>query len=306
MTPILTSAPLVRPRALTLFLMPALIFLVGPGCHHKRTSLRPVLVAPAPGPAVVVPDPYSSGATISPGFDEGNLAPVLEPIAPYSPPSSLPGPADEPGLTPTSAPYDDEPSLQLQGPAASWNTKARARRAAPRAALRSRLQSYVKDPGDLFAPPKADRPWKYVVLHHSAHDSGSFEQIDRDHRSTRGWDGCGYHFVIGNGSESPDGQIEVAGRWSDQKQGTHCRNGKTAEVSEYGIGICMIGDFEHSPPTPRQVEAAQALVAYLRERYQIPADHVGTHAALADGPTVCPGRNFPTASIVGDRNLASR
>lgn len=303
MTPNKPSAPVVRPRAVALLVVPALVLLVGPGCHNRRTSLRPVLVAPPPAPAVIAPDPCPSNAVISPGFDDGNLAPTLEPVTPYSPPSVLPGPADEPGLTPTGSPYE-EPSLQ--GPAASWNTKARSRRAAPRAALRSRLQSFVKDPDDLFAPPKADRPWKYVVLHHSAHESGSFEQIDRDHRATRGWDGCGYHFVIGNGSESPDGLVEVAGRWIDQKPGTHCRNGKTAEVNEYGIGICLVGDLDRSPPTSRQVEAAQALVDYLRERYQIPAEHVGTHAALAGSPTICPGRNFPTASIFGSRSLASR
>jgi N-acetyl-anhydromuramyl-L-alanine amidase AmpD len=164
----------------------------------------------------------------------------------------------------------------------------------------------VNDPNDLFLPPKADRPWKYIVLHHSAHASGSYAQIDREHRHVQGWDGCGYHFVIGNGSQSPDGQIEVAQRWSDQKPGAHCRNGKTPDMNDYGIGICLIGNFDEAPPSPRQIEAARALVSYLRDRYAIPTDHVGTHAVLASGPTACPGKQFPTSAILGTRNLAQR
>jgi N-acetyl-anhydromuramyl-L-alanine amidase AmpD len=168
------------------------------------------------------------------------------------------------------------------------------------------VQSYVNDADDLFVPPKADRPWKYVVLHHSAHDTGSYAQIDRDHRQIQGWNGCGYHFVIGNGSESPDGQIEIARRWTEQRSGAHCRNGRTAEVNEYGIGICLIGDLDKSPPTPRQIQAARALVAYLRDRYSISTDRIGTHAVLANAPTACPGKNFPTAAILGNGKVALR
>jgi N-acetyl-anhydromuramyl-L-alanine amidase AmpD len=188
-------------------------------------------------------------------------------------------------------------------PSASNETNGRA---ASRAALRSRLKPLVDDPNDLFLPPKADRPWKYIVLHHSATATGSYAQIDQEHRKVQGWAGCGYHFVIGNGTQSPDGQIEVAKRWADQKSGAHCRNGKTAEINEDGIGICLVGDFDQAPPTARQVESARALVSYLRDRYRIPADHVGTHALLANGPTACPGKNFPVAAILGTRSLALR
>ena len=116
--------------------------------------------------------------------------------------------------------------------------------------LRQQLLPFTNNPDDLFAPPKADRPWKYVVLHHSATATGSYGAIDQEHRKRLGWEGCGYHFVIGNGTGSPDGQIEVAQRWSDQKHGIHCRNGKNPDVSEYGIGICLVGNLDDTPPTP--------------------------------------------------------
>jgi N-acetyl-anhydromuramyl-L-alanine amidase AmpD len=174
------------------------------------------------------------------------------------------------------------------------------------AALRAAVEPFVDDPQDLFAPPKADRAWKYVVLHHSATPKGSYAQIDREHRQVRGYTGCGYHFVIGNGTDSPDGRVEVARRWSDQKAGAHCRDGKHPDVNEYGIGICLIGDCDKTPPTPKQVEAARALVAYLEARYAIAPDRVGTHALLAGTPTACPGKQFPTQAILKSRNLVSR
>ena len=111
--------------------------------------------------------------------------------------------------------------------------------------------------------------------------TGGYDQIDREHRKVLGWEGCGYHFVIGNGTGSPDGKIEVARRWSNQKNGVHCRNGKNPDVNEYGIGICLVGDLDDSPPTPRQVAAARALVAYLGDRYRIPAPNVDVYARLA-------------------------
>jgi N-acetyl-anhydromuramyl-L-alanine amidase AmpD len=174
------------------------------------------------------------------------------------------------------------------------------------ASLTDRLRPFVNDPNDLFQPPKADRPWKYVVLHHSANPTGSYDSIDREHRDRLGWAGCGYHFVIGNGTESPDGQIEVSQRWLNQKHGVHCRDGKNPDINEYGIGICLVGDLEKAPPTAKQIAAARALVAYLSDRYQVAPDHAETHAHLAATPTSCPGRLFPAQAILGSRGLALR
>ena len=192
------------------------------------------------------------------------------------------------------------------GTASTWKSTAptpgcqrrrpeRAARGGDRAARPgwSRI-SPARGANELFYPNKADRPWRYIVLHHSASASGNYDEIDREHRKLLGYDGCGYHFVIGNGNGSGDGQIEVAQRWNNQKQGVHCRNARSHDVDEYGIGICLIGDLDQQPPTPRQVAATQALVAYLSQHYHIDPDRVSTHAHLAATPTVCPGKYFPT------------
>lgn len=167
------------------------------------------------------------------------------------------------------------------------------------ASLNPGLRPFLTEAGadQLVYPDKADRPWKYVVVHHSATAEGDYAQIDRDHRQRLGFDGCGYHFVIGNGTGSEDGRIEVASRWSQQKVGIHCRNARSHDMEEYGVGICLIGDLDKAPPTPRQIQALRALVAYLEERYNIKPSRVETHAHLAATPTVCPGRYFPADAL---------
>jgi N-acetyl-anhydromuramyl-L-alanine amidase AmpD len=173
-----------------------------------------------------------------------------------------------------------------------------------RTSLSERLKPYLDESSanELIYPTKADRPWRYIVLHHSAAASGSYDQIDSEHRKILGLDGCGYHFVIGNGNGSADGQIEVAQRWTNQKQGVHCRNARSHDVDEYGIGICLVGDLDKQPPTPRQIAAAKALIAHLSTRYDIAQARVQTHSHLAATKTVCPGRHFPNDEILALSN----
>ncbi|MGE3180724.1 MAG: hypothetical protein AB7N71_03775, partial [Phycisphaerae bacterium] len=67
--------------------------------------------------------------------------------------------------------------------------------------------------------------WQAIVVHHSATSNATPEGMDRYHRRDRGWkNGLGYHFVIGNGVNYPDGKIFVSERWKDQLSGAHCRN----------------------------------------------------------------------------------
>lgn len=288
----------------------------------SSTTLTPSVIRPSI-PSVVEPSASTLGAPAEPA---PSLSPPTERI-----PSAVPGRAQpESGMSPRSSAVEEQGPIEpvpsndsnnngsnsqapsslsvprLTPPGTSFNN---GRRTAParlrKVSLREQLLPYTNNPDDLFSPPKADRPWKYVVLHHSANPSGNYEAIDHEHRKRLGWEGCGYHFVIGNGTGSPDGQVEVARRWSDQKQGIHCRDGKNPDVSEYGIGICLVGDLDKAPPTPRQVAAAQALVAYLGNRYVVPPDHISTHAHLAGSPTACPGKHFPSRAILGaDANLA--
>jgi hypothetical protein len=227
------------------------------------------------------------------------------------PPSSPPAPA-----SPGAGPALQGPNSGQGGAPSTWNLDGQDARLAGRSGLgpqpasstglAAQLEPYVagSEANELFYPNKADRPWRYIVLHHSASYGGNYDEIDREHRKLLGFDGCGYHFIIGNGNGSGDGLIEVAQRWNTQKQGVHCRNARTHDVDEYGIGICLIGDLDQQPPTPRQVAATQALVAYLSRRYEIEPIRVTTHAHLAATPTVCPGKFFPATILAGARTAA--
>src|ERR1019366_878150 len=71
-----------------------------------------------------------------------------------------------------------------------------------------------------WIPPVAPRPWRWIVVHHSDTTTGGAAAFDKMHRA-KGWDELGYDFVIGNGSDTSDGQIEVGSRWTKQKIGAH-------------------------------------------------------------------------------------
>ena len=116
------------------------------------------------------------------------------------------------------------------------------------------------------------RPWKHVVIHHSASDSGDAASIGKYHKDKKGWvNGLGYHFLIGNGNGSEDGQIEAGNRWDDQLDGAHAGNDK---YNKNGVGICLVGNFENEKPSSSQLSSLTYLINYLQERCNIPKNEV--------------------------------
>ena len=134
------------------------------------------------------------------------------------------------------------------------------------------------------------RPWRYIVIHHSATDGGSAAALERHHMLYNRWPRIGYHFVIGNGTETGDGQIEPTLTWQRQLEGIHARS---REYNQWGIAICLVGNFEKQPPTETQLRALTALAATLANRFDIAAPRVTYHNRIVE--TDCPGRRFPYA-----------
>jgi N-acetylmuramoyl-L-alanine amidase len=138
------------------------------------------------------------------------------------------------------------------------------------------------------APP---RDWQWIVIHHSATRTGNAEVFDGAHRARGMINGLAYHFVIDNGTDGKaDGFIETGARWIKQMHGGHCRQ---AYINEQGIGICLVGDFSHEQPTPRQLDSLIILVRGLQEQFHIPDDHVLGHGEVIGEFSECPGRAFP-------------
>jgi hypothetical protein len=144
-----------------------------------------------------------------------------------------------------------------------------------------------------WIPSKTNRAWSAIIIHHSATDEGNAAIIDKWHRE-KGWDGIGYDFVIGNGSNSGDGEVEPTFRWRGQLTGAHTGGTWNNWANEEGIGICLVGDFDRTTPTNRQIESLVKLVRFLQQRYHIPQSRIYGHGTIPGGhKTECPGRRFP-------------
>lgn len=164
----------------------------------------------------------------------------------------------------------------------------------PPAVARHPLPAALKRQLDTI-PVRAGR-WKYIVVHHSATPNGSAAGMDHYHRYKRRMEnGLAYHFVIGNGRGTPNGQIEIGRRWRHQLSGGHLASERLNDVA---IGICLVGNFEKSRPTAEQMRSLYALTGYLMQRTRNSATAVRTHRQINTKPTECPGRNFPTKTLL--------
>lgn len=139
----------------------------------------------------------------------------------------------------------------------------------------------------IVGPPYYTSRWRSITLHHSATHEGSAACFDRNHRARR-MGGLFYHFVIGNGTYSGDGQIEVGWRWKKQ-----------AQVNRpYDIQICLVGNFDKEAVTPAQFDSLVKLIAVLMEQYNIPIQNIRQHRDIPGRITRCPGVNFPFARLI--------
>ena len=104
--------------------------------------------------------------------------------------------------------------------------------------------------------------------------------------------GLAYHFVIGNGTSTRDGQIEIGDRWSRQASGGHVHSNY---MNSIGLGICLVGDFNRHQPTRAQLEATEELIKCLQDRCGSGRFSVRPHREVNPPrwATDCPGDVFP-------------
>jgi len=112
--------------------------------------------------------------------------------------------------------------------------------------------------------PVQRRRWQFIVVHNSGTRQGNASVFDYYHRHVRRMrNGLAYHFVIGNGTSTGNGEIEVGDRWRRQINGGHVHSDYLNNIS---LGICLVGDFNHDQPTRAQLECCEELIRYLRQR----------------------------------------
>ena len=157
--------------------------------------------------------------------------------------------------------------------------------------------------------------WKFIVLHHSATRWGSAKAFHKYH-TQKGYGGLAYHFVIGNGRGSPNGKVEAGFRWKKQMIGTHVTvNAWYHNI--FGIGICLVGNFDRTRPTKRQLKSLIKLLRKLVKKYKIPRKNILGHGQVPHGDVdwntsriivnyipgarerkTCPGRYFPMKYVL--------
>jgi LysM repeat protein len=163
-----------------------------------------------------------------------------------------------------------------------------------------------------------------ITVHHSATADritgapiGNARTFFDYHVHQRGWVHGGYNYVI-----TGDGEIEYA---LDEKIAAYHAgfadpdNSEGLEQGQYWnnhyLAICLAGWFsegrtyrdgngqvhpipnDFTAPTTAQMEALLTLAQRLREKYQIPVEHVRGHRELAGNVTTCPGSNFDPAQF---------
>ncbi|MFQ6035255.1 MAG: peptidoglycan recognition family protein [Sedimentisphaerales bacterium] len=191
--------------------------------------------------------------------------------------------------------YNDEPMPQIvHNPTSSEPKLVRPKQVMPTQPPK-RIDKNI--PRDWLPPSNLEKNWTAIVIHHSGTNSGNAAIFDRWHREGNYWEGVGYDFVIGNGTDSSDGQVEATFRWREQRTGAHC---KTPDnwANENAVGICLVGNFNHTVPTARQMQSLLKLINFLQRRYGITRSRIYGHNTTPGArATACPGKKFPMAQL---------
>jgi hypothetical protein len=138
--------------------------------------------------------------------------------------------------------------------------------------------------------------WRYIVVHNSGTAQGNAKAFDYYHRHVRKMpNGLAYHFVIGNGTSSGNGVIEIGPRWTGQINGGHVHSDYLNSIA---LGVCLVGDYNRTKPTRQQLEALDELIGYLRKRvgkteHQLAIVKPHRDINPPQWPTDCPGDRFP-------------
>lgn len=150
----------------------------------------------------------------------------------------------------------------------------------------------------LALPGMQPQSIKGIVLHHTAARKNprlSLEdkirglqtfsqrpgQVSPSHQKPA-WGDVPYHFYV-----------DVAGRVAEGRELRFSGDTNTNYDTSGYIQIAVEGDFDKEMPEPAQLSSVRDLVAWLSLSWDVPANMIGVHNALA--ATRCPGVNFMAA-----------
>jgi N-acetyl-anhydromuramyl-L-alanine amidase AmpD len=220
--------------------------------------------------------------------------PVATPAAPPSPASSaqMDASSEEPAeLTIEKTGYEKKPGFWYRFFHGEGGKGSSGSGAGYRYLTRAVRAEIDRAPADRRNPR-----WEFIVVHNSGTRQGNARVFDYYHKHVRHMqNGLAYHFVIGNGTSTGNGQIEIGDRWRRQINGGHVHSD---HLNNIALGICLVGDFNRSQPTPAQLQSCEELIRYLRQRCGKIGNHymvVKPHREMNPPrwATDCPGDAFP-------------
>lgn len=151
---------------------------------------------------------------------------------------------------------------------------------------------YFSGPESSFQAKAEDR-WTHIVIHHSGSNVDNLKSINNSHINN-GWDGIGYHFIIGNGVKTIDGKVEETFRYRQLKDGAHALT-PDLFYNKHAIGICLIGNFNEMNPSEKQMISLKNLILSLKGEFSIFNKNIMIHKEVK--ATECPGKNFPIENL---------
>jgi hypothetical protein len=256
----------------------------GSTARKKRTAKEKTEATPQPEKTPKATRPTSTSSA---------PAPVERPTAP------LPRGVPMPTPLPTIAPIEEEPAqvtIEKSGYEKPRGFFARLFGGGGRSGGGSYSYLTRSIRAEIDRAPVTQRRWQYIVVHNSGTRQGNAAAFDYYHRRVRRMqNGLAYHFVIGNGTSTGDGQIEVGDRWRRQINGGHVHSDYLNNIA---LGICLVGDFNRDQPTRAQLDCCEELIRYLRQR----CGKIDNHYAIVKPhrevnpprwATDCPGDVFP-------------
>jgi len=129
---------------------------------------------------------------------------------------------------------------------------------------------------------------KYVTIHHAGviykpgTDPAKFvKNMQAWGQKEKNWPDLAYHFLI-----APDGRIFEA------RDMAYEPDSNTKYPLQGHIGVEMMGDFNQQRPSPKQLESAVQLIAWICDTKKIDVANIATHKDVAKGQTSCPGDDF--------------
>ena len=111
--------------------------------------------------------------------------------------------------------------------------------------------------------------WKYIEIYQTGLLSGNTTTINkRLNKADANKATQGFHFIIGNGYGTQDGEVETSILWKTQQDSIPLLDsGKihpnSQEDTHQTITICLIGDFTVQPPSKAQIASLKGLLNYL-------------------------------------------